>query len=1410
MITRVVTLLFISLAIASHPARAQLLLSGPNTLSFTATAGGPAPAPQQVSVGHTGSPQKTFAVSVATASGGSWLTASTSGGVTPARLTVFANPAGLPPGLYTGAITIMSPAVPNVQVAVSLMVVSASQLGSEPSSLLFLRNTTSDITTGEQLVLVSASGSAITYRVAATTSDSNSWLLASVLSSSTPGVVSVRVNPGGLGVGTYTGNVAISSDTALPLNVPVTLVISGNPFLTTSPTLLNFAVTRNGAPSTRQLNVIANGGTVAVSASTATTSGGNWLIASPLFSSAPGSLDISVNPSGLSAGNYSGSILISAPNAANSTIVVPVALTVTDFAIVSATPASIDTAYTLGASNPIVNAQTLQVTALQAGTTFTVATATSTGGPWLTAGPASTTVTAAGQNHPVTVQIDASGLASGQYRGWITVTGPGNSITIPVSLQVTNTAALAVDVSTITFNLQRNQSPPSNQLVNITSTGAAYNYQTAVTAISPAGGTWLTGGTSNGTTPGLLTLGVNAQATSTLANGQYTATITVTGQPGIAPVSPNSPAVNVVLNVSDTPQFNISPSFMDFTVPFGGAAPPLRLITVTATDNSAQTFTAAASTTSGGSWLLVGPTTGNTPANITVSAVPAGLGPGIYDGSVSITVPSISLTPQMVRVRLVIQPAVTIAVTPGLLSFAQTRGGAAPNPQSLNISSNGNAGFQVTVSTASGGAWLSATPTAGSTPGSVLIAVNGTSLAAGTYTGSIGISSADVNNSPIAIPVSLTVNAASLTVMPTLITLVAAPGATQSVTQQLSISAGGSFAPFTLTASTISGGQWLSVSPATGTTSQTVTVSANPFGLPLGSYTGAIQVNVSGIGIVTVPVTLIIASAPTMAATPASLAFDYSLGSATPAVQSVALSTTGINLSYIVTSATQSGGNWLTVTPGSGITPSSLTVGVRSGNLAPGAYAATITVTSSAANNPLTIGVSLTVRPGRQLLSQIAEGAGWKTGIILVNLDTVAANYTLRFYSSDGSPLRLPLDVAPGRLESVEGTIPVGGSRTITTLGTDTTLSQGWAELTSTRLVNGLAVFRQRAEGRPDQEAGVSTTSPSARFILPFDNTQGFVSSMALVNTNTSNARAIAASPRDETGVTLAGDSVNLPARGHAAFVMSDRFPSMAQRRGAAEFNAPSGADFSALGLRFNPGGAFTSLPTLDVPAPGARPVNQVISQIADGSGWKTSITLVNLDNVATPFTIRFWRQIGTALGVPIEGVAGTPEMIEGTIPVGGSRTIFTAGGNTDLVQGWAELVTTRSIGGVAVFRQRGTGRPDQEAAVTLTTSSNRFALPFDNTDNFVTSMALVNVNSGFSQTINVVIRDEAGTQIGADTIALSGRGHTAFPLPDRLPATRNRRGVVEFSASGPDITGLGLRFNPGGAFTSFPVLPKP
>jgi hypothetical protein len=103
------------------------------------------------------------------------------------------------------------------------------------------------------------------------------------------------------------------------------------------------------------------------------------------------------------------------------------------------------------------------------------------------------------------------------------------------------------------------------------------------------------------------------------------------------------------------------------------------------------------------------------------------------------------------------------------------------------------------------------------------------------------------------------------------------------------------------------------------------------------------------------------ASLPTLTASPLSLAFSYQSGGATPAAQNVSLSSSGNPLNY--TAASSAG--WLTVTPGSGTTPGSLSMSVNPTGLAVGTYTGNVTVSSAGASNAsqkITVSLSVTER----------------------------------------------------------------------------------------------------------------------------------------------------------------------------------------------------------------------------------------------------------------------------------------------------------------------------------------------------------------------------------------------------------------------------------------------------------------
>jgi hypothetical protein len=98
----------------------------------------------------------------------------------------------------------------------------------------------------------------------------------------------------------------------------------------------------------------------------------------------------------------------------------------------------------------------------------------------------------------------------------------------------------------------------------------------------------------------------------------------------------------------------------------------------------------------------------------------------------------------------------TIGVSPSSFSFTATAGGANPAGQSLSITNTGGGTLNWTAS--SNQSWLSVSPTSGTAPSSATVSVNITGLAAGTYNGAITITATGATNTPLSVPVTLTVN----------------------------------------------------------------------------------------------------------------------------------------------------------------------------------------------------------------------------------------------------------------------------------------------------------------------------------------------------------------------------------------------------------------------------------------------------------------------------------------------------------------------------------------------------------------------------------------------------------------------------------------------------------------------------
>jgi len=235
-------------------------------------------------------------------------------------------------------------------------------------------------------------------------------------------------------------------------------------------------------------------------------------------------------------------------------------------------------------------------------------------------------------------------------------------------------------------------------------------------------------------------------------------------------------------------------------------------------------------------------------------------------------------------------------------------------------------------------------------------------LRAGRYFFAIGVrvpGSADVSAT-----IKATVSGGQLALSASEVSFSAFQGGPAPPAQALTISSSpaGLF-NWTATATTTSGGNWLGLSQTSGSGETRVNVTANPTGLGIGTYRGAITVTASGLPGPprTVPVTLNVTARPVLAVGVSTLNFTALPGQDPPS-QAVAISNTGgETLEWTATASTSSGGNWLVVSPTRGAGNTALQVSARTSGLA-GPYTGTITITApGATNSPATITVTLTV-----------------------------------------------------------------------------------------------------------------------------------------------------------------------------------------------------------------------------------------------------------------------------------------------------------------------------------------------------------------------------------------------------------------------------------------------------------------
>ena len=478
---------------------------------------------------------------------------------------------------------------------------------------------------------------------------------------------------------------------------------------------------------------------------------------------------------------------------------------------------------------------------------------------WLQVSPAKGTIPS-GTDTQVNVVVNRANMQPGSYTTALNIASSAGNIPLPVRMQVAQlqqvnqTAALELSPAVLTF------SGNTSRTVTISNPGSLPLYWSAFSNVS-----WLSLSAASGTVPASSSNSITVTTyTKNLLPGTYTGMITLSGQSS-GSVSNGSQTIGVSLIIAPNCSLRLAPGSLGYTSTDQQNAPSSKTFTIASAGGCSSAVNWSAHSDS--QWLSISSTSGTTPATPTVSINPAGLAPGTYNGSITISSQSDT---EVLPVTFTLKAAKTggdsnsgsgpivsgnaaLSVSPSRLTINATNSSAS---RSITISNTGSTSMNWTASLSSGApGFVSLSSTSGRLKGgsstTVVVYADTTGITTGhTYKTSVTISATDltsgqeVQGSPVTIPVTIKTSASSPSMQVSTANLQFSeeqgggdPG-DQSVT--ISNTGGSSLSWQAEPAAT----GWLSVTPSNGTipanSSSRVVFSVHTAGLNVGTYNATI------------------------------------------------------------------------------------------------------------------------------------------------------------------------------------------------------------------------------------------------------------------------------------------------------------------------------------------------------------------------------------------------------------------------------------------------------------------------------------------------------------------------------------------------------------------------------------------
>lgn len=497
--------------------------------------------------------------------------------------------------------------------------------------------------------------------------------------------------------------------------------------------------------------------------------------------------------------------------------------------------------------------------------------------------------------------------------------------------------------------------------------------------------------------------------TASIPDGQHSVYATIHYDNG------STELLSTIFTVNNSaPVFEFGQTETSFALQEGSTSSDAKSVSLNTTNSSPTDFFLS----DNANWLSLSPTSGTTPASITLTANPSGLAPGNYSALVEATGTGVGNSSHMVNLEILPvqgnEYTLMVSSFPDRSSASSLQGSTVSGD--IHVFVPAQAGmtrvqFYIDNPQTSGSPNqtenVAPYDMAGTSGNDLAVPFDTTALPDGSHTvtavvrlndGSLHEVTEffDIANQTTALEFSTDTLAGSRHVNnpEPIISTITLTDSDQS---------GAAF-------SLASGETWLTAAGDSGTTPASVTVTANPDGLPAGSHVATLTASANGYTSDVLTYTLTITDGPTgLLAAPVSLSFSGE-PSAPVASQSLNVShSDGLPHDFTVSTNEL----WLSASPGSSSTPDDITVSVDTTGLASGNYSGTLTLSSpgsTAVNVPVTLSIAssdkcapvdcsdVRVSLPYQLSFTESQGFfmdknGWGTGFTWVDQPTAATGY---------------------------------------------------------------------------------------------------------------------------------------------------------------------------------------------------------------------------------------------------------------------------------------------------------------------------------------------------------------------------------------------------------------------------------